>query len=363
MSGNAPRPEQSGCAHGVPLVPPPPTRDLPAGRHEFHKERLMALIDHDTQTGREPAPTPVPTSAPARRPRRWVPRLAFALPALAAVVAGVVTATVVLRDEGAPTTDAHRVTEPAQYADPRAGTPAGLDQLVNKMVLVAGTRDTTPVRAGQYVYVKSKATNFFIKENADTGERTPVQWVLTRQVWNSLDGRRGWLMETGTDTPPGGITLDSDVEPSLGSRSYELLASLPTDPDALLARIYRETEGQGNGPDSQAFTTVGDLLGESYPPKELYAALYQAAAKIPGVLVVDDAVDAAGRHGIALARVDETGMREELIFDRVDFTFLGGRSVATRDMEDMKAGTVRFSSAVLERAIVDEMKQVPVRAG
>ncbi|MFF5075880.1 CU044_5270 family protein [Actinoplanes sp. NPDC000266] len=114
----------------------------------------------------------------------------------------------------------------------------------------------------------------------------------------------------------------------------------------------------GNGPDSEAFTTISDLLGESYPPAALYPALYRAAAKIPGVLVVDDAVDAAGRHGVALARVDESGLRQELIFDKSDYTYLGTRMVRTTDdPEGIKAGTVTYSSAILSRALVGAMKQ------
>jgi hypothetical protein len=53
-------------------------------------------------------------------------------------------------------------------------------------------------------------------------------------------------------------------------------------------------------------------------------------------------------------------MRTELIFDRTDYTFLGRRVVATKDLADgAKAGTVTYSSAILDRALVDSMKQAP----
>ena len=128
------------------------------------------------------------------------------------------------------------------------------------------------------------------------------------------------------------MSLDSKVEPYLNAPSYEYLAALTTDPDALLAKIYQETKGHGRSPDQEAFTTIGDLLGGSYPPAALTAALYKAAAKIPGVVTVDDAVDdavdAAGRHGVAVARLDETsGQRTEWIFDQKALTFLGERTV------------------------------------
>ncbi|MET0424095.1 MAG: CU044_5270 family protein [Actinoplanes sp.] len=329
-----------------PNLPAPPTRDLPPGRHEFHKERLMTLIDNDTRPS---------VRTQARRP--FLRRPAFALPALALIVAGAVGVVVVAQRDGGSSPVA--VTEPAQFADPRAGTPRGLAQLTNRMALVAATRETGPAPTGEWVYLNSKTTEFHLRENADTGAKTPVAQVSTRQTWMSLDGHRGWLVQSGIDQQDGGETLDSTVDPYLNAPSYQLLASLTTDPDALLARIYAETEGMGNGPDSEAFATIGDLLGESYPPAALYPALYRAAAKIPGVLVVDEAVDAAGRPGIALARVDELGNRAELIFDRTDYTFLGERHVRTTDADGIKAGTVTFSSAVLRRALVDTMKQVP----
>ena len=67
---------------------------------------------------------------------------------------------------------------------------------------------------------------------------------------------------------------------------------------------------------------------------ELTSALYRAAAKIPGVMLVDDATDAAGRHGVAIARPDETrGARSEWIFDRKTFAYLGERTVQMRDVD------------------------------
>lgn len=124
----------------------------------------------------------------------------------------------------------------------------------------------------------------------------------------------------------------------------------------------------GNSPDQEAFTTIGDLLGESYPPAGLYAALFRTAAKIPGVVVVNDAVDAVGRPGVAVARLDETsGQREEWIFDKKTHVFLGERSVqvkgASGDDGLIKPGTVVFTSAVVNRAVVDGVRQTPAQSG
>ncbi|MFJ1745457.1 hypothetical protein ACIOJD_04340 [Streptomyces sp. NPDC088116] len=85
---------------------------------------------------------------------------------------------------------------------------------------------------------------------------------------------------------------------------------------------------------------IGDLSFEGLMPPARSAALYRAAAKIPGVVVIPDAVDAAGRHGVAVARANE-GERQELIFDKETKQFLGGRIVAVEDLPD---GPGRVSS-------------------
>ncbi|MEU2575463.1 hypothetical protein ACIP3B_21780 [Streptomyces anulatus] len=92
--------------------------------------------------------------------------------------------------------------------------------------------------------------------------------------------------------------------------------------------------------------------------------LYRAAARIPGVVLVDDSVDAAGRHGVAIARTDETdGARTEWICDRGTYTYLGERTVQTRDAEGIEAGAVWGRTAVTDRAVVDAVKQRPAGLG
>lgn len=79
---------------------------------------------------------------------------------------------------------------------------------------------------------------------------------------------------------------------------------------------------------------------------------------------MDDAVDAVGRHGVAIARLDEqSGQRTEWIFDKKTYAFLGERSVQVGPSEEFKKGTVTFTIAITERAVVNEMKQVPGQAG
>jgi hypothetical protein len=75
--------------------------------------------------------------------------------------------------------------------------------------------------------------------------------------------------------------------------------------------------------------------------------------------VIDDAVDAAGRHGVAVARIDD-GERTELIFDKKTKEFLGEREVAVEDLPyGFKKGEVTGRTAILERTLVDKKGERP----
>ncbi|WP_406266505.1 CU044_5270 family protein [Actinacidiphila glaucinigra] len=344
-------------------------RDLPAGRHQLHKERLMTRIHEDLA----PSPEPHAAGRPARRRNPFLRRMVL-VPLTAGVLAGAL-ATGLFVFGGAESTgrgDGSGTSASGPVLTTRLGTadPEGAARLLDTVSLAAAASPAAPVGDGQYVYIESKSAGTNVRHVHGTTSLASSP-LHRRQVWESRDGKDGWLIEPGT-TGPEGMTLAGTDEhgnvpgPTLNVPSYDYLTTLPTDPDVLLAKIYKETKGMGSGPDQQAFTTIGDLLGESYPPAELTTALYKAAAKIPGVFAVDDAVDATGRHGVAVARLDETsGERTEWIFDRKTHVFLGQRTVqAERDPDGVvPRATVVFTNAVLTRSVVDNLKQLPGAAG
>ncbi|GAB7109283.1 hypothetical protein JCM4814A_75970 [Streptomyces phaeofaciens JCM 4814] len=331
-------------------------RDLPAGRHQFHKEHLMAQIHDDLRTTRSAA-------APAVRPRRNpFLRRAVLLPAAAFVLAGAVVAGFALSGGDAGGT-VPLATGPALTTQIGAVDAKGAPQLLDRISLAAADVSEPSAHDGQFVYIASKVAATYPRID---GDKTTVvsQELHSRQVWESLDGRDGWLIEKG-ETGDDGITLAGE-NPS--SSAYDRLAQLPTDPDVLLKQIYRESDAVRDPEvprDQAAFVAIGDLLNESYPPADLAAALYKAAAKMPGVVAVDDAVDAVGRHGVAIARLNEQdGQRTEWIFDKKTLELLGQRSVVVKHVEGdvFKIGTVTGTSAITQRAFVDEMKQTPGRS-
>jgi hypothetical protein len=147
-----------------------------------------------------------------------------------------------------------------------------------------------------------------------------------------------------------GVDLKCPYRGNVNDPSYRFLQSLTTDPRALLNVIYKQTAGAGQSPDQEAFTTIGDLLRESIAPPEVSAALFRAAALIPGVTVLANAVDAAGRPGIAVS-FTSNAEQSEWIFDKQTLQMLGEL--------DIVDGTLTAKSAIITRAFVDHPGQVP----
>lgn len=222
-----------------------------------------------------------------------------------------------------------------------AGSTVQLVSTVQQIATAATKQQTPEPKPGQYIYVKSEVSFQSTSNNADTGERkTWVQPLHPRPV-------------NGKDIP--------GKAPS--HLSYDWLKAQPTNPGALLKSIYATT-GNTRDRDQRAFQEIKSIINEQLVPARTAAALYRAAAKIPGVVVVENSQDATGRTGLALARVDERyGERTELVFDRTTFAYLGSRGVQIKEYNGVKPGTVTERTAILERAVVDARKTRPTTHG
>ncbi|MGW0435549.1 CU044_5270 family protein [Micromonospora sp. NPDC003197] len=125
--------------------------------------------------------------------------------------------------------------------------------------------------------------------------------------------------------------------PSLAERrlTSEYLASLPTNPDELLAvlrsaatsRAEKDPAGEPSV-DAYAFGLVADLFQNYDPiiPPQLKAALYRAVAKLPGIERVEGEVKLGAYSGIALTYPMKGKERTEIVLDPVSFRFVGTRS-------------------------------------
>jgi hypothetical protein len=107
--------------------------------------------------------------------------------------------------------------------------------------------------------------------------------------------------------------------------SYADLSSLPADPRALISRLERICTANGNdGRYCHAFALIGELFSAYLMPPALTAELFQALGDIPGVTVVRNAVDPAGRHGVAFRLpTSPSGAYDEIILDPRSYQFMG----------------------------------------
>jgi hypothetical protein len=319
---NADDPGRGDVAELARLLPAPGERELKEGRRHIVKEHLMSEI----RLARVPAAGPPVT----RRRRR--PAIAIAV-AGAAVLAAAIALTV------------------------RPGTTSGASpaavRLLAKIATVAARQPTPAVRDSQFWYIESWVA--YQVCDGGSGSNCVLEKPHERQVWQSVSNQcvTGLARENGQDTPLvfSSNYLHCPYRGSVNDPTYRFLQSLPTDPRALLGLIEREMQGQLPRPE-EAFTTIGDLLGEAIAPPRVSAALYRAAALIPGVAVVADSTDAVGRHGVAVAFTYQ-GTRTEWIFSKQTLQYLGERDV------NVANGSMTGESAVLQRAFVDRAGQLP----
>ncbi|WP_151483179.1 CU044_5270 family protein [Streptomyces albicerus] len=272
------------------LLPSPGDPVLPSDRHDLLKDHMMQELTVDV-TG------PAAAQKPAFRRR-------FAMIALPLAAATAVTAVVIgTAGSDTPTTDQEAV------------------DLLNRIATIAAAKKSVPVRDDQYVYIRTQGS----MEMEDRGTQ-----IFRRSNWTAVDGKRAGLARitvlSGPTLPghrtPKGVPEDMTLSPDPNVTTYRELEALPTDPDRLLEKIYADTEGQGPTREGAALETIGDMLDDATLLPELDAALYRAAAKIPGVRVVENAEDFAGRPGIGLS-FKERDDTDVWVFDKKSLNYLG----------------------------------------
>ncbi|MFI7069302.1 CU044_5270 family protein [Micromonospora sediminicola] len=121
--------------------------------------------------------------------------------------------------------------------------------------------------------------------------------------------------------------------------------AMPTDPVAMRAYLEKHRSGEP-GDVNAAAKDVLDLAADRYLRPRSRAALFEAAAATPGLEVVADARDGAGRSGIGV-RWPSTGRVPAsmvLVFDPRTYAFLG-------------VGGDAGTSATLAVAVVDRVGQ------
>ncbi|MFG2649439.1 CU044_5270 family protein [Streptomyces sp. NPDC048436] len=368
MNAATPSPGEAEAAELARLLPESDEDEwqLPPGRHLHYKDVLMHQIDHDTDHAQQ-APA-------AASPRRRLLRPAVLMPAAAAfAAAGILLATL-------PSGNTDGVRDMGSGDGSTSDAAVTLGRIANASLKA----DTQRVKASQFVYTRSLVQGNEGELNAEVKLGAPYKqesWMsqdpapVTNLGMNRESGKGATM--PGQDVPIETSVVDGSedsgaIPEGLERPTYNWLASLPTDPDALLKKLYAETQViEGEETKAQAvFDKIGDLVSSTVMPPENAAALYKVVAKLPGVTEVPDAVDAAGRHGIGIT-LDESSWatREVWIFDKKSFEYLGSRGYMTKNHKPGgkpgKGGNPEVlygSSAILERAVVDQKGMEPEAA-
>ncbi|MFG2027007.1 CU044_5270 family protein [Streptomyces sp. NPDC048825] len=343
-NNNPPRPG-SARSEAEELLSAPAEWDLPPSRHLHYKDVLMEHIDHDRTPSTQARPTP----------RRRLARGVVLLPLASMALAGALIITLSTSDDtSAPVT--------------RAAGANSASATLNRIAVAAMATDATPVKDGQFVYVES-----LIRSNEGTFDGPVRLSALHKwETWTSQDPgpvtRTGWLRESGKGAVMSGQLLPIEnpdpVQAGIEHPTYKWLASLPTDPEALLDMLYAQTRvNEGESKEQAVFSEIGGLVSNAIMPPANASAFYKAAAKIPGVREIPDAVDAAGRHGIAITREDaSSATRDEWIFDKDTLAFLGSRSYITKDeVKGITSDTLSGTSAIMKRTVVDRQGEAPAK--
>ncbi|MBM7787049.1 CU044_5270 family protein [Tenggerimyces flavus] len=195
------------------------------------------------------------------------------------------------------------------------------------------------------------------------------------ETWAPADTLRAVRIDTTTGLHARPLTADDAARLSAYGSTYQTvqqrstttpnraelpvrayLAAIPTDPHQVVARLREEVETAYGPPprgsakpsvDQRTFTRIGDLLSEAgvlLEPAQR-AALFRAAALLPGVRELTERADLAGRSGVAIGYGMPNGTREELIVDVDSGQVLGLRTV------DISSGTVLAWSSSEQRVV------------
>jgi hypothetical protein len=276
---------------------------------------------------------------PPRRRRRLVPRLAVAGALAVMILAGLA------------------VLDGIDRTGPGPDVPVASAAVLERAAAAAEQKPFTPPRDDQWIYTEDRITS------SDGGE------PMVQRKWRAADGSAmAWIehgelkverFEFSKERPPRVV-----VGPLA---TYEMVAALPTDPDALLRWAYRQARnitGAGVTEHGDVYAIFEGMLGDNVLPPELEAAIFRALKQVPGVTVEN--VEVGGRPALLLGQTEDW-LREEFLLDAETYTYLGQSGTVVRDavINPEKAGNAtgeieKGHKVVAERlttAIVDKPGQ------
>ncbi|OLT29811.1 hypothetical protein BJF79_40340 [Actinomadura sp. CNU-125] len=287
-----------------------------------------------------------------------LPRLGVGLAAVGALATAAVVGVTVLQSAGG-------VDENGRPTAVVPGVPAApvafASELLERAAKSAEARPFTPPRPDQWIYTEHRVRRGDTPNGPLSDDPADTR---TSRSWKRADGKVLAYMENGK------LEKSPMMPASSPPQDYASLAKLPTDPDALLKWAYTEPGDVAEGVPTvegkiSAYGKLSVILRDNVLPPKVEAAVFRAIKKIPEVTLVKDKVDMAGRQAIALGRVTEGYLHEEILFDPETYEYLGERAIAIKDNtsrgEDMvlsvRKGDLLRLTVQVEAGIVDEAGQ------
>jgi hypothetical protein len=330
------------------------------------------LHDRIARANPVPAPTKTPPDAdllrgilatPLAPPRGRSRARYLAVGAVVAGAAAVLVATLLPGERLGPSPAAAQALERLAVAAAAQPSPAGRWAYTRARTLYAGTNTEDPPYSVLFPAVRE---SWVAADGAARIVESPGKPIFLsesdRRRWEAEGGR----MEAGRRTDRRYRSLP------LSHALYADVAGLPTEPNALEAELRRRVETQ-NPPPEDGYSIAGELrsqisslLHSPASSGELRAALYRVLARLPGVELVGDIVDPAGRNGIGLKSVGGYGDEADptsrlLIVDPVTGDILAEQSIIERRVEwiDADPGEVYGEIVYFEHGWTDSIEERP----
>jgi hypothetical protein len=292
--------------------------------------------------------------APAARTRtpRVATRIGFGALAAGAIAAVVTAVTVVAPSNPPvdPSAEASTMLREAAAAtdDPEVGDGQFLRLATSASYLALTTVDgRVETTIG---YLESQVREVYLP--ADESGRPLAQTTYVEPTVFFGDGAqefaaREWSGQSDVVAVP--VSQQADA-----TRPVEDQSAMPRDPAALLAYLT-EFRYQAGSSDENVFAHVVDLLRAGNVKSDLRAALYQALALMPSVVITEQQATLDGRVGTAIGlRGTEGDTRQEIIIDPSTGEYIGVRLVTISGFGEIPPGTPLEYTA-LSTTVVNEV--------
>ncbi|MFD1825371.1 CU044_5270 family protein [Mumia zhuanghuii] len=239
----------------------------------------------------------------------------------------------------------------------RIGVSPAAAAVLERAARVTLAESDPVVKPGQYLRIR------LVQQSWTDGVHGRWQQRWTRTIWVPYDRDADWTFRERTDTPGASEELQAIYRqvdgtwrrPSWSNKASgqgkyletydpDWYATLPRDPDALLARLRKEFGGDGAGLAYDFREIYSEALRSGLAPAAFRARLFEALAEEPGVRVSEDVRTLDGRMGVGIGYGDGAGSWR-MVFDKQTGRYIG-EWAREGDLEGLAPGEPSFVTSV-----------------